>query len=262
MRQCSRQTLPANVGTRFVALDLSSCLSARCGGGSCFLSKHGRPCKGRPLPGGRPYEDVCKRAVHCQKSPPAWHAAFEAMLPVIKARATFAFRKLDADAREEAMQETICGACQAYARLVERQKTGVATAGALARFAIRQTIEGRKVGGSLNCCDVMSRYCQRKKGITVESLHKYDAAEKCWLELLVEDKHAGPAETATARIDFSAWLQMLPRRLRKIATFLATGETTTAAAKRFRVSLGRISQLRGELHSSWQTFLGETRAAA
>jgi hypothetical protein len=28
-------------------------------------------------------------------------------------------------------------------------------------------------------------------------------------------------------------LQILPRRLRKIATFLANGETTTAAAQRF-----------------------------
>ena len=69
--------------------------------------------------------------------------------------------------------------------------------------------------------------------------------------------HAGPAETAIVRIDFSTWLQLLPRRLRKIATFLANGETTTAAAKRFRVSQGRISQIRKELFLAWHRFQGE-----
>ena len=73
--------------------------------------------------------------------------------------------------------------------------------------------------------------------------------EEAWAEISVEDKHAGPAETAIVRIDFSTWLQLLPRRLRKIAMFLANGETTTAAAKRFGVSQGRISKSAG--NCSW-----------
>jgi len=45
-----------------------------------------------------------------------------------------------------------------------------------------------------------------------------------------------------------------------VAKFLANGETTTAAADKFNVSAGRISQLRRELQESWQEFLGEVNA--
>jgi len=42
---------------------------------------------------------------------------------------------------------------------------------------------------------------------------------------------------------------------------LATGETTNAAAKKFRISAGRISQLRRELEESWKKFQGDLVAA-
>ncbi len=176
-----------------------------------------------------------ENSTRCKKNPPAWHAAFEAMIPIIATHARVAFRHLRAEARAEAIQETVCNACQAYARLVELGKTDVAFPSALARFGVSQTREGRKVGGKLNCRDILSDYCQRKKNLLVERLDRHDSEEQAWAEILVEDKHAGPAETAIVRIDFAAWLLFLPRRLRKIATFLATGETTTAAAKRWPV---------------------------
>jgi hypothetical protein len=42
-----------------------------------------------------------------------------------------------------------------------------------------------------------------------------------------------------------------------VAETLANGETTKTTAKRFRVSAGRISQLRRELQQRWQDFQGE-----
>ena len=198
----------------------------------------------------------------CKKSPPTWHADFEAMLPVITRYARIAFGHLKPEAREEAVQETVCNACCAYARLVELGKTAVAYPTALARFAVRQAREGRKVGGRLNIRDISSDYCQQRKNLLLERLERYSSEEQAWSEILVEDRHAGPAETAIFRIDFSTWMQLLPRRLRKIATFLSRGETTTAAAKRFGVSPGRISQLRRELLSAWCDFQGEEPAPA
>ena len=198
-----------------------------------------------------------KKSARCKKSPPAWHAAFEAMLPIIEKHAKVAFRYLNADAREEAVQETVCNACQAYARLVELGQTAVAFPSALARFGVSQTREGRKVGGRLNCLDISGDYCQQKKNLLVERLDHYDSEEEAWAELLIADKHAGPADTAIVRIDFSTWLQRLPRRLRKIANVLATGETTTAVARQFDVSPGRISQIRKSLFHAWQQFMGE-----
>jgi hypothetical protein len=201
-----------------------------------------------------------RKRTGCRKSPPAWHAGFLAMLPIIKTHANIAFRYLDPDAREEAVQEVICNACCAYARLVELNKTDLAYPSALARFGVAQTREGRRVGGKLNNRDVSSDYCQRQKDLIVERLDKFDKEEDAWQEVVVEDKHAGPAEVAATRVDFSAWLLFLPRRLRKIATFLANGETTTAAAKRFRVSQGRISQIRKELFLAWHRFQGDDPA--
>ena len=185
-----------------------------------------------------------------------------AMAPAIETHARISFRHLDAEAREEAIQETICNACCAYARLVELNKTDVAYPSALARFGVRQTREGRKVGGRLNCRDVLSDYCRQKKNLLIERLDEYDSEEEAWLEILLEDRNAGPAETATIRIDFSAWLQFLPRRLRRIAEFLANGETTTAAAQRFRISQGRVSQIRRESFLAWRRFQGEEPAVA
>ena len=200
------------------------------------------------------------KSVRCRKSPPAWHDNFMAILPAIETHAKIAFRRLDAEAREEAIQETVCNACCAYARLVELNKTDLAFPSALARFGVAQVKDGRKVGGKLNCRDVSSDYCQQKKNLLVERLDQFDSEEGAWEEILVEDRRAGPAETAITRIDFSTWLQLLPRRLRKIATFLANGETTKTAARKFGVSPGRISQIRKELFLAWHRFQGEDPA--
>ncbi len=157
----------------------------------------------------------------------------------------------------EAVQEVAANACRAYARLAELGKTDLAYPNVLARFGVAQTRDHRKVGGRLNVRDVLGKYCQTRKGVVVERLDHFDEAENAWLEILVEDRYAGPAAIAATRLDFEEWLQSLPKRLRKIATVLATSETTTATAKRFRLSPGRISQIRKELFHAWQRFVGE-----
>ena len=68
-----------------------------------------------------------------RKSVPAWHAKFLEMMPAIKAHAKIAFRHLDREAREEAIQEVVCNACCAFARLVELDKTDLAYPSPLAR---------------------------------------------------------------------------------------------------------------------------------
>jgi hypothetical protein len=183
------------------------------------------------------------------------------MIPAIETHAKIVFRHLNPDARDEAIQETICNACQAYARLVELDKTDVAYPSALAHFGVAQTREGRKVGNSLSIRDVSSDYCQRRKNLIVERLDRYDSEEAAWVDILVEDKHAGPAQTAIVRIDFAAWLKTLPRQLRRIATFLSRGETTSEASKRFRLSPGRVSQIRRQLFEAWHTFQDNTPLA-
>ena len=190
-------------------------------------------------------------------SGPAWHGHFLSMLPAIRKQAYAAFRNLDPEARHEAVQEVVANCLVAYVRLWRLGKSDVAFPTPLAKYAIRQVRSGRRVGGRLNIRDISSLHCQSLKGIRLERLDRYDQEEEAWLEVLVEDRHATPAEVAASRIDFGNWLQVLTARLRRMAKVLATGESTTRAAKRFSVSPGRISQIRQELKQSWEAFQGE-----
>jgi hypothetical protein len=180
------------------------------------------------------------------------------MLPKIIAYAKRAFRGYTAEAKQEALQNVVANSCAAVAGLAKRGKLDLAYPAVLAKFGIRQTLDHRLTGNSLNVRDVLSKYCQDRKGIVVERLDRHDKDdENTWCEVLVEDRHAGPAEIACTRIDFTDWLASLNRRDRRVAEFLANGESTRAAAKKFGISDGRVSQLRKELAASWQRFIGD-----
>jgi hypothetical protein len=195
-------------------------------------------------------------------STPAWHAAFLAMVPRIRRQARISFRNARPELREELIHEVVTNCFAAYARLVELGKEELAFPTALARFAIGQVRVGRQVGNRLRIREVMSRYAQNKKGFQVERLDQFHAEDEEWREILIEDRRAGPAETAACRIDFASWLRRLPSRRRRIALALAGGETTTAAAKKFGVTAARVSQLRRWLKESWEAFQGEPELGA
>jgi hypothetical protein len=109
---------------------------------------------------------------------------------------------------------------------------------------------------------VLSPYAQRKQGFAVSRLQRPDETEGTWKEILVEDRNCTPAELAASRLDFDAWLRRLPRHKRRVASTLAAGETTCGAARKFRVTPGRVSQLRRELAENWDAFNGEPEQAA
>jgi hypothetical protein len=184
----------------------------------------------------------------------AWHAGFLAMLPAIRRQLKVAFRGLDPEARDEAVQEGVCNAMAAYVRLHEQGKVEQAYPTPLAQYAARQIRNGRKVGGKLNSKDISSLYCQRLRRIVLERLDKWDKDDG-WMEVLVEDRRATPADTARVRLDFAAWLRSLPRRDRRVALDLANGHRTKDVARKYALTEGRISQLRKELHLSWQIMM-------
>jgi hypothetical protein len=57
-----------------------------------------------------------------RSSAPAWHEVFLRLAPAIAAYAKVAFRDLRAEARAEAVQNALCCACAAVARLAELNK--------------------------------------------------------------------------------------------------------------------------------------------
>ena len=187
-----------------------------------------------------------------------WHKKFLSMLPQITAHAKFAFRHLKPEARGEMVQEVVCNALKAFVRLVQVKKTDIAYPTVLASYGVRQVRDGRKVGGSLNVKDVLSKYCQDRKGAFVERLDNYDMQEGHWQEAVVEDTRNAPVpEIVAFRLDFSDWLKSLKQRDRRIAEFLSLGHRTSDAARKFHVTEGRVSQLRRELAESWKQFVGD-----
>ena len=191
---------------------------------------------------------------------------FLKMLPAIRGRAEYAFRRLPSELKAELAQAVVASAYIAFLRLVERGKAHAAFATPLASYAIRQVRAGRQPGGRSSTVDVLSRP-QRfgsgdvGAGNVVESLDTFDDTQGNWRAALVEDRRAGPAETAAARIDLAAWLRLLSRRNRRIAKSLARGESTCDVARQFKLSSARISQLRAELEESWLAYQSEEPSA-
>jgi hypothetical protein len=126
----------------------------------------------------------------------------------------------------------------------------------LANYAIRQVLAGRRVGTRFNVRDVTSLHARLRYRVIVERLDRFERDEGEWREVLVEDRRATPADIAAATIDLSAWFRSLSGRHRRIAKALAMGDTTSEAARRFGLSLARISQFRGELRANWEAFQG------
>ena len=185
---------------------------------------------------------------------------FLSLLPAITKQARFAFQNERRELREELVAETVANAFVAFTRLVKRGLTNIIYATPLVQYAIRQVRDGRRVACKMNIRDVSSEYAQRSKRFTVERLDRFDVDKGEWREVLIEDRHVGPAETAAARIDIGDWFASLSRKKRRLAENLATGLTTKKAARKFRVSPGRISQVRRELLDSWRAFQGEPAA--
>lgn len=192
---------------------------------------------------------------------PEWHEKFLEMLPTIQQYAQAAFRELDPESREDLVEEVAANVMVACKRLFDQGRESIVFPTVLARYGIAQVREGRKLGSRHSARDVLSRYAQRKKGFVVETLAGREPTNEGWLQIVVEDRNAGPAEVAVTRIDFADWLNLLPKRQRQIAETLAVGETTGRTARRFGVSHARISQVRRELSDTWRRFQGEDSVA-
>ena len=198
-----------------------------------------------------------------------WQSSFLQVLPAVETHARIRFRRLNADRREEAIQETIAAACVNFQLAAVQGKLSVVRPSSLADFAVRHVRTGRHVGGSQDAArDVMSPVCQRLNGVKVISIDRdrlpaslRDGTDG-WKRIAVEDRKAMIPDLAAFRIDFTQWLQLLTDRDRRIICALSSGDSTKAVAERFRLSEGRVSQLRRKFEQLWLAFQGECAEAA
>jgi hypothetical protein len=180
---------------------------------------------------------------------------FLRMLPSIRRQAQTAAKDVPFHRREEFIQDVLTAAFALFARLVERNLTELAYPTSLARYSIARVRSGRAIGASLNSRDVLSRQAQQLRGFSVLSLEIIaDQCRGAWRQTLADRRQYSPADAAAFRLDFEDWMNRLSLRKRAVATGLAQGDTTSTAAKHFRVTDARISQIRRELEAHWQSF--------
>jgi hypothetical protein len=180
-----------------------------------------------------------------------WQSSFLCMLPEIQQRLRLAFRRLDPEAREDAIDEAVIHSLLSYTRLHDQGRAEAATASTLAWYAALAVKRGRPAGSRMNGKEPLSRYAQVGNGIQIEQLPGN------WIELLVEDRRASVVDLVAAKIDVGAWFATLSRRMKQIARDLADGCSTSEVAERHGLSPGRISQLRRTLEQSWGAFQQE-----
>ena len=148
------------------------------------------------------------------------------------------------------------------------RRTGLAAKGrlhaahpsTLANFAVNFVRNGRHVGGKQDAAkDPLSPACQKRHGISVQSYHAPNAVGGTdgWRQVGIANHKASIPDTACFRVDFSECFRTLNRRDRKIISALSAGETTSAVGELFRITPGRVSQLRRRFERDWCEFQGE-----
>jgi hypothetical protein len=197
---------------------------------------------------------------------------FLALLPRIKLHANFSFRHIRCpETRQENIAETIGLCWKWFRRLRECGKDPSRFPSALAAYATRAVRCGRRVCGMERAKDVLSPRAQLRYGFTVERLphslatpHEdlYGEAngqrqQDEYEERLRDNTRTPPPEQAAFRIDWPKFLQTLTARDRKLAWFLSLGHSAKAAAAKFNLSPGRVTQLRQQWCREWRCRQGE-----
>jgi DNA-directed RNA polymerase specialized sigma24 family protein len=193
---------------------------------------------------------------------------FTVAMPQIAAAARYCFRRWRPQDRAEAIAETQAAA---WHGLVARGQDPVAVGIAgIAHNACRYVRNGRRLGtGSCGrgVMDVYHRKAQAACGFKVLSLDYGDEINarptigSLWRQWVAAASRVGPAANAAFRLDFSAWLEELPKRKRQMAELLALGHETSDVARMLGVSVGAVSQTRRWLEASWKVFQGQTDPA-
>jgi hypothetical protein len=191
-------------------------------------------------------------------SPSDWQTGFLALLPAIERYARSQFRRLPAEAREEAVRDAVAHACVDYRRLAQRGALARAWASPLARYAVAQHRAGRRAGTSSASQDVYAPRAPQRAGFTLDRLSDGDQ----WRDALIDDRRTSVPDQVAFRLDFPRWLLRQSPRNRRLVAQLVGGATTTEAAAACALSPGRVSQLRRELAASWAEFQSDRRTPA
>src|SRR5262249_37086154 len=172
--------------------------------------------------------------------------------------------------QEDRVQECVALGWQWFLRLTEQGKDVFAFPMAFAALLARAVKCGRRLCGQERSGDVLSLVAQARHGFRVERL---PATTRSPHEDLYADPHGQalldafeerlrdntvtpPPDAAAFRVDWPLFLAGLTRRDRDLALFLSLGHSGKAAAAKFGLSPGRVTQLRQRWCRAWRACQG------
>jgi hypothetical protein len=197
---------------------------------------------------------------------------FLALMPRIECHARIYFRHVSCpDLRADKIAETLALAWKWFVRLQERSKDAERFPMAFTFLVARAVKSGRRLCGRESAKEVLSSTAQQRHGFRVESLPisirrpaselygtvRGQEALDAYEERLQDNHITPPPDAAAFRIDFPQFVGALPERDRELAMFLSLGHSAKKAGHRFRLSPGRVTQLRYRWFRHWRTFHGE-----
>ena len=171
---------------------------------------------------------------------------FANLLPELTVMASAAFRYLDPEAREEAVQNTMALCWHAFHAIIERGRGDEPNIiKSILWFSVKQTRAGRTIpsGGESKPKDVFT-YAKRGR-VRIE---KFD------LRHFVADQTAIP-DQVSFRLDVPEFFASLNDRQQRMAEALALGETTSAVASEFSVTPGAVSQFRTRFKEMFESYM-------
>lgn len=194
-----------------------------------------------------------------------WHADFETARHRIEKHARVYFRDYikDPDKLEEAIQDTMANAWKAYYKARLEGNDPHQFISKIAEYAAKHTRAGRHIMGMEKAKDVHSKRAQARHGFTVGKLPECDTVVEGnpALEGLHDNTQTPPDEQAAFRIDYPAWLDRFPDRDRRITIDMSHGERTIDLADKYKLSQGRLAQMRRERKEDWDEFHSEPEPA-
>jgi hypothetical protein len=187
----------------------------------------------------------------------SWQDGFLTLLPRIERYARRELRELSGDVKDDAMCEIVASCLCAYYRLFQRNELRRAFASTLVRYAVSLYYCGRRVGTSQCSRDAYSRRVNDRSACALLSIGIPSDQYGGWKETITNNHSTPIPEQVHFRIEFPRWLRAQTLRNRQIAEALSVGYTTAEVARQFRISSGRVSQLRREFCASWNRLTGD-----
>ena len=194
-------------------------------------------------------------AIRTTPGPDPVQVLFLDQYPRFRDHARFAFRHVHCPStRDDQVAEALALAWRHFVALLARGKNPAGFVTVLA-FRCSQAVKaGRRLDGTESPCDVLSQRAAACHQFTLSRDLDTVPVTGPWADAVTENGRTPVPDQAAFRIDFPRWRSSFARRDRAVLDALMAGCGTLEVAREFRVTPGRVSQLRRMFEASWQAF--------